>query len=107
MLDERGAYYCVPLPGETAWAREVAVAAGKQAKGEEAIDDQVVPATSARAKRGRDDDDVDQNSGEASGLVCREYVPSRRSRTSQKAGKASLAEGDKVCNADEFGLNFP
>jgi len=107
VLGERGAYYCVPLPGETTWAREAAAALGQRAKSSEATMDIEPVSAPARAKRARDDEDVDLSTEDVVDVARCAPARSRRSRTSQKGAVSSLAKGDTVCNADEFGLNFP
>lgn len=92
-LGQRGAFYCVPLPGESAWAKAAAAAAGPALKA-------ATQAGTARAKRGRDDD-ADESMGEpGESMQCRPCAP----RTQSGPGSP---QRDGGVNGDEFGLNFP
>lgn len=97
-ISQRGVCYCVPLPGETAWARAAVPRPGEDLKVP------VAPSAQAKSapKRARDDVDL-----ELSGEVVRERRGPPATRRSGAATKAGLSCGDCVGSADEFGLNFP
>lgn len=123
-LGQRGACYCVPLPGETAWARAAAAewtrlgggAAGAAAAGQP-TEGPAMPPASGKNKRGRQDEDVEMAPEEA----CRPRMAAAVAPAVTDTKSAPAAQGSDVCvpcgvpcndgstlrNADEFGLNFP
>jgi hypothetical protein len=109
-LSQRGACYCVPIPGERSWARSAA-AEWTQAGGGGILP--IPAATSGTSKRRRDDDvsmdPVDE-------------VPQRPRTTELPSGGGSTSQADVMCQrctsvggqssaglktAEDFGLNFP
>jgi len=98
-FSQRGACYCVPIPGETAWALEAS--ASRTAEHRAAAP----PAEGAgRArKRGQPEDDVDMASEEVPMVPEGAPPPVRKPRTAA-AVKTKLSGG---VNGDSFGLNFP
>ena len=87
-LSTRGAYYCVPLPGESEWSRLATV--NSSAK----LQSPRVPT----GKRSRDDD------------VDMESAPERSSTRPQKPKTVQVQmvpEPKTRPNSDSFGLNFP
>lgn len=106
-LAQRGACYCVPVPGESAWAREAAAGWGATAKTPQparsaaAASTTLTPAPSK--KRAQPDEDVEMADDAPSGVqVCRAF---RRGRTNASRAASTTVSG--VPNADEFGLNLP
>lgn len=107
-LGQRGACYCVPLPGETGWAKATsagataaAVSAWPASQGAD------IPATPPpiSVKRPRSDEDVDMTPDTPA-----EPRENRRLRTAAGAqNEAPMRSGDGVNlrSANEFGLNFP
>eukprot|EP00930_Biecheleria_cincta_P044707 TRINITY_DN30784_c0_g2_i1.p1 TRINITY_DN30784_c0_g2~~TRINITY_DN30784_c0_g2_i1.p1 ORF type:complete len:641 (-),score=118.73 TRINITY_DN30784_c0_g2_i1:131-2053(-) len=110
-LSQRGAYYCVPLPGETAWAR---------AMSSESVKTQAVPASAARSKRLRGEEDSLPDGGDEEmtdtpapppvSQQAKEEAAARAAKRSAAQGYGSepppvLALGEP--NSDAFGLNFP
>lgn len=108
-MGQRGACYCVPLPGETAWARAssaVATAGAVAAwlpAGPQSGD---VPATppAAASKRPRPDEDVDMTQD-----APEQPHDARRARKDAAAQHAAAPVNGAMSlrNANEFGLNFP
>ena len=91
-LSSRGAYYCVPLPGETAWSR----ATSKQ---------QIPKVVVSSTKRGRDED-VDMEGPNEGTQNCETEMPSRpQQRSKIDAPVPKPSQG--IQNADSFGLNLP
>mmetsp|Transcript_42899 Transcript_42899/g.80022 ORF Transcript_42899/g.80022 Transcript_42899/m.80022 type:complete len:612 (-) Transcript_42899:84-1919(-) len=82
-LGTRGVYYCVPLPGEAAWANSSPA--------------QPCVAQGSGMKRPRPHEDVDME-GDSVGAIT--IAPTR-----QKCAPAPSAQVGK--NSDTFGLNFP
>jgi len=97
-LGQRGACYCVPLPGETAWARAAAKAGSASASSNTSMNDEPAP---PRAKRGRDFEDAEEVTMTDAALE----MPASRSRTEATSPVATATKAG--VNADEFGLNFP
>lgn len=98
-MSNRGVCYCVPLPGETAWAR------GSPSQ------PVVVEASCKSSKRGRDED-ADMGGEEA---PTRVPPPPGPHQGLQRLGGSSqpaidglcIGTGEQVKTSDEFGLNFP
>lgn len=107
---QRGACYCVPLPGETEWAQATgnkmfsAVAPEKAQQGSISTPQSVASAGgSTKTKRTRDDMDTDTTAEEPQKLrtddaCCQATAP--------KPAMGAPSEGAPR-TADEFGLNFP
>lgn len=90
-LSSRGAYYCVPLPGETAWSR----ATSKQ---------QISKVIVSSTKRGRDEDvDMEGPNETQNGETEMPSRPQQRSKIDAPVPKPSQG----IQNADSFGLNLP
>ncbi|CAJ1409240.1 unnamed protein product, partial [Effrenium voratum] len=89
-LGTRGAYYCVPLPGETPWAK-AAAAAGRTAAAS-------AGQSQARTKRSRDED-VD--------MADMEPAAEAAPQVSQKPRQKQAPVPTPARNSDSFGLNFP
>lgn len=90
-LSSRGAYYCVPLPGETAWSR----ATSKQ---------QISKVVVSSTKRGRDEDvDMEGPNETQHGETEMPSRPQQRSKIDAPVPKPSQG----IQNADSFGLNLP
>jgi len=90
-LSSRGAYYCVPLPGETAWSR----ATSKQ---------QISKVVVSSTKRGRDEDvDMEGPNETQNGETEMPSRPQQRSKIDAPVPKPSQG----IQNADSFGLNLP
>eukprot|EP00928_Gymnodinium_smaydae_P088652 TRINITY_DN72716_c0_g1_i1.p1 TRINITY_DN72716_c0_g1~~TRINITY_DN72716_c0_g1_i1.p1 ORF type:complete len:672 (-),score=155.04 TRINITY_DN72716_c0_g1_i1:127-2070(-) len=109
-LASRGVCYCVPLPGEAAWARDASArwARERHAGAEAAAKAAAAPAVGGGAsasqagsatKRSRPDEDVDM--GESSIPVAAE---AQRARVASAPMPATTTQ---LCSANEFGLNFP
>mmetsp|Transcript_86205 Transcript_86205/g.200451 ORF Transcript_86205/g.200451 Transcript_86205/m.200451 type:complete len:637 (+) Transcript_86205:84-1994(+) len=100
-LSQRGACYCVPLPGETAWAAAASVAATNTAVNawlNVGVQCNDVPATPpVTTKRPRPDEDVNMIPDEPPKDV-------RRVRTVPVPAAVTNA---RMRSASEFGLNFP
>lgn len=98
-LSSRGAYYCVPLPGETSWSRASPV---KQI---------AKSLTVGSGKRSRADEDVDMGMEETEEIALKPTEtarPQQRVKTSAEALEkmtVQLQGGPK--NSDSFGLNLP
>lgn len=109
-LGQRGACYCVPLPGETAWAK--AQASTSAAPAPRRADENEA---AGRPKRGRGDteenDDATMEGEEHGKPVPLESLPCRpqRARTSKKPLCKDFQGGRQgiMPTADDFGLNFP
>eukprot|EP00933_Yihiella_yeosuensis_P004310 TRINITY_DN108681_c0_g1_i1.p1 TRINITY_DN108681_c0_g1~~TRINITY_DN108681_c0_g1_i1.p1 ORF type:complete len:657 (+),score=140.75 TRINITY_DN108681_c0_g1_i1:68-2038(+) len=123
-LSTRGAYYCVPLPGETTWARQLANAGGLTPRGSSrtSVNQQAGTssastsggygyggsAASSAGKRTRSDEDVDMSSVPPPPVADSEAIASRPLRRRGNSGdKIDPTGADKEINSDEFGLNFP
>mmetsp|Transcript_60955 Transcript_60955/g.108309 ORF Transcript_60955/g.108309 Transcript_60955/m.108309 type:complete len:631 (+) Transcript_60955:71-1963(+) len=96
-LSQRGAAYCVPLPGETAWVRSLASSGGLTPRGHGGYGGKQA------SKRARPDEDVDMDVPPPP--EADHVRPPRRQRAAQEAS-ALVATGKEV-SSDEFGLNFP
>lgn len=123
-LLQRGACYCVPLPGEASWSRAAAVEWTRNGGG--AIRPPA-PATNAgyasKAKRGREDDvamdpqeEVSQRPRVADGAASASAVPVAPAAdavvctpcTGSRGGILGGATGSSnLRSAEDFGLNFP
>mmetsp|Transcript_26368 Transcript_26368/g.83505 ORF Transcript_26368/g.83505 Transcript_26368/m.83505 type:complete len:644 (-) Transcript_26368:42-1973(-) len=113
-LGQRGACYCVPLPGETAWARAASALASAAARppalASEAVRRATAPVTPPplAVKRPRPDEDVNMTPDEP----C-DPRESRRPRTAPApgagpaAGRPGVGASGMSRSAEEFGLNFP
>lgn len=97
--NQRGSYYCVPLPGETEWA-QAAAAAWTQAGGG-AVKKPMEASSSSRPKRSRPDEDVDM-SGAVPPPLPTEPQEKRRNPVSSATPKQVGLQ-----TAEQFGLNFP
>eukprot|EP00811_Abedinium_folium_P014660 NODE_2364_length_2228_cov_9.631604.p1 GENE.NODE_2364_length_2228_cov_9.631604~~NODE_2364_length_2228_cov_9.631604.p1 ORF type:complete len:683 (+),score=198.55 NODE_2364_length_2228_cov_9.631604:119-2050(+) len=109
-----GACYCVPLPGETAWAQQVAAARTRAAGGLDVLAQVAAAGAAAPASAGeataatkrRRDDDVDMGAAgdevDASPSVPR--VTGRRVAEPTAGADVGPIE---LRSAEEFGLNFP
>ena len=101
-LSMRGAYYCVPLPGETAWATDSAQPALATHQ----------PTMASGVKRRRPDEDVDMGDmdmglGAGSAPANAPERPENLEAACSRP-KHSPAKGPEVGqNADTFGLNLP
>lgn len=105
-LAQRGACYCVPLPAETAWAKEAAVQWTTRGGGAVQELQQSAAETAPRAKRGRDAD-MDMNQ-EGPCAMPPPPAPAGEARRQRTAGSSSaLVKTDGLRSADDFGLNFP
>jgi len=99
-LGQRGACYCVPLPGESAWSRAAAAAMGRQnLHGAPAA-----TVTAGAQKRGRSEDDDVEMASEQPAKPCRPCTEGTRTvaKTDDNVGVQSAAD-----KAAAFGLNFP
>ena len=95
-LSTRGAYYCVPLPGESAWSKSTVV--NRCAKSQS-------PPVST-GKRCRDEDIDMESAPETTG------APETREIRESRSQKSKTFEVPEVVprpakNSDAFGLNFP
>jgi len=111
-LSQRGACYCVPMPGEKAWARSAA-AQWTSAGGGALQPPAASPVTRATtAKRGRDDD-VSMEPQEEVVKGQRVAAPPAAAAAGYNSGggAAPLAVGSVIGQglktAEDFGLNFP
>lgn len=113
-LSQRGAYYCVPLPGETEWARSAAVE-WASANGGAANVAKLDNVTSGKAKRGRDDDVSMQPEEEVPQRPRVEATPAPPGGYGGGFQAAPMADqclpccssGQGLKTAEDFGLNFP
>jgi len=98
-LGQRGACYCVPIPGETAWAAQASASRGPAPTA-------ASPAVAGRAKkRAQPDEDVDMAMGDVPPVPEGAPPPVRRSRV---AGAPAPAHGTGGgVDGDAFGLNLP
>jgi len=94
-LSQRGACYCVPLPGETPWVRSLASSGGLTPRGK----------TSSATKRPRPDEDVDMEVPAPPEPL--EVRAPRRQRGGYSSTLSTQSSAGKEVNSDEFGLNFP
>mmetsp|Transcript_166707 Transcript_166707/g.320060 ORF Transcript_166707/g.320060 Transcript_166707/m.320060 type:complete len:670 (-) Transcript_166707:298-2307(-) len=113
-LGQRGACYCVPLPGETPWARAAAVERTSLAGGAAvaAVDAPVTPNRSN--KRGRADEDVEMGSEENQRPRMAEAAPAavEDALTPKKLAAGNFCTpctpaDNTMRTAEDFGLNFP
>lgn len=101
-LSTRGAYYCVPLPGETSWSRASPVKSVSNVS-------KSLP-SSTLGKRSRADEDVDM---ESTGAKESTGIPESNSATrpQQRAKATETSEvqvpSQAAKNSDTFGLNLP
>mmetsp|Transcript_125511 Transcript_125511/g.313561 ORF Transcript_125511/g.313561 Transcript_125511/m.313561 type:complete len:638 (-) Transcript_125511:285-2198(-) len=103
-LSQRGACYCVPMPGESAWAREAAARWGTTAKTPQPAKSAATSLTPAPSKkRAQPDEDVEMDDGIPGGVQCARAF--RRGRTNASQSASTTVSG--APNADEFGLNLP
>lgn len=113
-LLQRGACYCVPLPGERSWARSVAaewtVAGGGSISSVQPQAAASVPSTSA--KRGRDEDVSMEPQEEvaqrpvtrlATGTLCQPC----NAPGMEEGGRLGTQANGGLKTAEDFGLNFP
>mmetsp|Transcript_36232 Transcript_36232/g.44709 ORF Transcript_36232/g.44709 Transcript_36232/m.44709 type:complete len:615 (+) Transcript_36232:36-1880(+) len=93
-LSSRGAYYCVPLPGETSWSRAPVKRTVPQ------------PLVVSSSKRGRDED-VEMETAEV--VEPKETTrPQQRVKTSPETQRPiQLPQPQGAKNSDSFGLNLP
>jgi len=108
-LWQRGACYCVPLPGETAWSRAAASEWTCAGGGSLAFP---LPAMAGANKRSRPDEDVSMEpESEVASLRPRLAEPpaANGSTVLQTAGQSKEGAHNKVGlkTAEDFGLNFP
>jgi len=97
---QRGACYCVPLPGETKWAREIA--AQWTASGGGGEGNNVAPEASQRPKRSLEHD---TNMGTVVAVPPPPCAVGEARK--QRVISASTAGQKELQTADAFGLNFP
>lgn len=97
---QRGACYCVPLPGETTWAQ--AAAATWTQDGGGAITNSVQTAPPSRPKRSRPDEDIDMKAPPPPAGEPREKRP-----TPSSGAAPQQVVGHGPPSAEQFGLNFP
>jgi len=109
-LSQRGVCYCVPIPGETAWARAASAKQSPQGSPGAAPPTSTPAATSK--KRSQPDEDVDMDSTTDMAVAPPPEAPvnappaARRARAAgHRADTTTVA--DAGMNADAFGLNFP
>lgn len=109
-LSRRGVCYCVPLPGETRWAREAGIAWSASSASV-----RLVPSagqTAPRPKRSRAEEDVEMGAAEEP-PKCPPRVVSAAAAQGTAAAEACGAHGPAGCpaltpkTAEEFGLNLP
>mmetsp|Transcript_45587 Transcript_45587/g.71130 ORF Transcript_45587/g.71130 Transcript_45587/m.71130 type:complete len:639 (+) Transcript_45587:66-1982(+) len=112
-LSQRGACYCVPLPGEVGWSRAAAlewtVAHGGAAKSVQA------PAAVSASKRRRDDDDVNMTAPEdevpqkarIETAVANSQGISPALAPMTSVGHCGVCSDAGLRTAEDFGLNFP
>jgi hypothetical protein len=107
---QRGACYCVPLPGEREWARRVAaewtVACGGSTH---IVQTNQAKTPSTATKRGRPDDDVNMASEEEVTQRQRVAQPVRSSNSAAPILGKTLGNGvvEGLKTSEDFGLNFP
>jgi len=98
---QRGACYCVPLPGESAWSRAAAAAARRQQL-------HCVPSASATVgaaqKRGRSEDDDVEMGSEEPAKPRKQCTEGTRAMSKTCGNNGARSTADK---AADFGLNFP
>jgi hypothetical protein len=102
---QRGACYCVPIPGETSWAKTAAVDWAR-ARGYVPFDSSLPAARKSAPKRTRDDDDVDM-SGEVKDTSATRKPRNSATLSSLPSRAVAGQQGGDLCSADEFGLNLP
>lgn len=103
---QRGACYCVPIPGESPWAKTAAAEwARARGGGASGASDAKAPGQrmGGAAKRRRDESE-DAGGDEMDAGEKPEASDSRKARTS--APMCTPCEKG-LCSADDFGLNFP
>ena len=94
-LSSRGAYYCVPLPGETSWSK-----AGSLKRVVKSIQ-----SVGGSGKRSRADEDVDMEETQEIALKPAETRPQQRPKTvTETRPEAQISQAK---NSDSFGLNLP
>jgi len=100
---QRGAYYCVPLPGETEWAQ--ATAAAWSLAGGGVAKTPVEVAHSNRPKRTRPDEDMEMNAEAMQPPPKCE--PQEKRHTSSSSARPRASGKPRRQTAEQFGLNFP
>lgn len=112
-LLQRGACYCVPMPGERSWAQSAAKEWTSAGGGSiNPSQSRATPSTSAAQKRGRDDDVSMEPQDEVV------QPPATRVTTGQEKNPQAQTAVSQVCGlcttststlktAEDFGLNFP
>lgn len=101
-MSQRGAYYCVPLPGETAWARSAAAAGGLTPRGGNR------PPTHSSVKRSRPDEDVDMSENVPAPPSAGPDTDARLLRKPRgNTDMVSAGADASAIGSDQFGLNFP
>jgi hypothetical protein len=106
-LSQRGACYCVPLPGESQWARSAAVEWTLVGGG--AIQPNAAIVTSGTTKRRRPDEDVSMEP-EAEVTQRPRVDQVAAGKLCQPCGKESIVGtqiGETLKTAEDFGLNLP
>ncbi|KAM9324606.1 mini-chromosome maintenance complex-binding protein [Gastrophryne carolinensis] len=94
---ERQTFYCVPVPGESAWVKEISFSSSQA---------RVSPSTSylpSRPKRSYEDDGFSPPQGQDTAAPSTENVPKRREVESQKKPEA----GTTTAGSNPLDLNFP
>lgn len=99
---QRGAYYCVPLPGETEWAQSKAAAWTLAGGG--VVKRPVEPASSNRPKRSRPDEDMDMSADAVPPPPPAVGAPREKRRPGDTC---NVIKPTSSPGADQFGLNFP
>lgn len=94
---ERQTFYCVPIPGETDWAKKKFAGKNVASKGHEIAGEQ-----SSGMKRGHDDE-MDQDENDQLGVVSDpSHAETKRARAGETAGSSTDLPGPQTAD-----LNFP
>jgi hypothetical protein len=118
---QRGACYCVPIPGETRWAKDAAAAWARErgAPDISAVESKnVIP--SSVSKRSRPDEDVDMSADASSASNNAGYCAGEQQLKAASGNRKPLGNSKPrsappaadvgptgLCSAEDFGLNFP
>jgi len=114
-MQQRGVCYCVPIPGESLWAREAALSFARASGAVWCNQATSGTASSKPLKRGRDED-VDMSMSAPEGQKLRSETSEPQTGnvdtpSSTAKGASCISSNDSSGpgprSADEFGLNFP